>query len=209
MITKEFAIYDEIQKIYTSRDVPLERLKTEVDRDVPLEHVETNPPEYENILEQTEFELLTKHKNHNHQISGYINLAIEQVVKKYPDICIIHHYYIHDIALPGIKSRFDYSDVALSPKWLDNKSIKLISGHIHKAFQMGNYLCCGSIWHTASQESDQVKFLRKWNIGQDSFEATSIYINPYIEMKLEEDKILKAQVFASEAKQSKENTEAI
>ena len=74
---------------------------------------------------------------------------------------------------------------------------------------MGNYLCCGSIWHTASQESDQVKFLRKWNIGQDSFEATSIYINPYIEMKLEEDKILKAQVFASEAKQSKENTEAI
>ena len=111
MITKEFAIYDEIQKIYTSRDVPLERLKTEVDRDVPLEHVETNPPEYENILEQTEFELLTKHKNHNHQISGYINLAIEQVVKKYPDICIIHHYYIMYIVMMDntyIRIFFDY-----------------------------------------------------------------------------------------------------
>lgn len=137
---------------------------------------------------------LKNHKNHNHQISGYINEAIDQVVQAYPDITIIHHYYIHDIELPGIKSRFDYGDVALSPVWLENKNIKLISGHIHKAFQIRNYTCCGSVWHTATQESDQIKFLRNWNLAEDSFDAKAIYINPYVEMTLElQDKKIKGE----------------
>jgi hypothetical protein len=115
-------------------------------------------------------------------------------VNSYPNITIIHHYYIHDIELPGIKSRFDYGDVALSPVWLENKNIKLISGHIHKAFQIRNYTCCGSVWHTATQESDQIKFLRNWNLTEDSFDAKAIYINPYVEMTLElQDKKIKGE----------------
>lgn len=197
MISKEFMIFDQNKNIYmdiiSEKAEEAKKLKGE---EVNLVENDISSELLQNPISQTIFDL-KNHKNFNHQMSWIVNHVIHDIRSSYKNLVVIHHYYIHGIELPGIQSRFDYGDVALSPARLDDKNISLISGHIHKPFQTHNYLCCGSVWHTTANETDQVKFLRRRDTSEDQFFAEAIYINPYInlESKVEKAKVVNNDLF--------------
>ena len=75
------------------------------------------------------------------------------------ELIVIHHYYTADTKFPGIKALFGYKDIALSPQWLDDTHLRLISGHIHHSFSYKNYLCIGAIWSTSPLEHNLYQYL--------------------------------------------------
>lgn len=169
MITQNFDIHDLIDNTSTNIGDLRDNLTWELSSDVINQNIHH----------------LINHKNHNHQISWLVNLTIQNTLSQYDDIDIIHHYYTADINLPAIKSRFSYSDVAIMPDWIqDNRIRNLISWHIHNSFQISRYFCAGSLRHTTGQESDQIKFLRRYDNLSNTFDWQAIYINPYINLDL-------------------------
>ena len=182
MISKQTSTYDQNKNIYYQNFI-------NPNQELPEDNIQNEYIDDTNILSPISQTILDlkKHKNYNHQMSGEINHIIYTAKQSYDKLVIIHHYYMHGVDLPGVQSRFDYGSVALSPFWLQDKDIYMISGHIHSAFQTQNYLCCGSVWYTGNSEIDQIKFLRKRDISQDKFLAEAIYINPNILLNFEDN----------------------
>lgn len=122
---------------------------------------------------------LSESNNKNEKISAMVNTILSEYVDKYDKLTVIHHYYINKTKFPWQKSIFRYKDVSLSEDWLDNPKIRLISWHLHQWFIYKNYLCTWSIWSTSSLESNQNKYLWRyeWNW---KVSASGIDINPYI-----------------------------
>jgi len=119
--------------------------------------------------------------NKNENLSAATNKILKEMIEKEKKLTVIHHHYINNTKFPGQKSIFHYKDVALDAAFLDMPNIKLISGHLHQAFTLKNYLCVGSVRSTSSLEVNQMKYLFASNKGQ--IEAHEVNINPYITLE--------------------------
>ena len=125
-------------------------------------------------------QLLQTSKNKNEVFSGYLNAYLRGEIQGKKDLLVVHHYYINNTKFPGQKSKFSYKDVALHEDILNQEQIRLVSGHLHQAFSLNNYLCLGSVRSTTPLESNQMKYLFSYNPNQKTMEATEIAINPYL-----------------------------
>ena len=125
---------------------------------------------------------LATSQNKNEQKSREINTILADYVEQNPNLLVLHHYYFNGTMFPGQKSRFSYKDVALSNALLESTTAKFISGHLHQAFSSHNYLCVWSARSTSSLEVNQQKYLFKYSPSQNTLDATSISINPYIQI---------------------------
>lgn len=128
-------------------------------------------------------EWLSTNKNEN--LSAATNKILKEVVEKEKNLTVIHHHYINNTKFPGQKSIFHYKDVALDEAFLNMPHLKLISGHLHQAFTLKNYLCVGSVRSTSSLEVNQMKYLFAYvNPAKDGaggqMEAHELNINPHI-----------------------------
>lgn len=120
-------------------------------------------------------------KNKNIFFSEQLNLVVKWFTKKYPNLILIHHYYVEWISFPWQKAKFSFKDRALSSNRLDQKWLLMISWHLHQAFSYKNYLCTWSVWATSPLEIDQIKYLRSYNNWQ--FDAQEVWINYYFTME--------------------------
>jgi hypothetical protein len=73
------------------------------------------------------------------RMSGLLNTYLAAFLRDHSyssdqPLLVFHHHYIADTQFPGLKNRFTFRDIALSPVFLDNNTIRLISGHIHQPF---------------------------------------------------------------------------
>lgn len=84
---------------------------------------------------------LLQSQDKNEVLSGKINQLVNGFVKAYPELTLIHHYYINKVQFPGYRSTFSFKDVALSEQLFDQAGLKMISGHLHAPFVYKNYLC--------------------------------------------------------------------
>lgn len=141
-----------------------------------------------------DIEVCKDSKNGNIQSSYILNSYLfymvnkERTDNKNKKITIIHHYYTANIKFPWIKTQFWYKDIALSPYRLDQENLYIISWHIHHSFSYKNYLCLWAIWSTSPLENNQIQYL--FSYSKWSLIATQIAINPYINIKLEENEIV-------------------
>jgi hypothetical protein len=102
---------------------------------------------------------LTQSTNKYEQASGWLNLTLEHYTQNHKVDTIIHHYYTADTQFPWLRTQFSYRDVAIDPYWM-TAGYDVISWHIHHPFVYGSYLCCGSLWNTAANETNQFKYYR-------------------------------------------------
>lgn len=115
------------------------------------------------------------------RLSAMINLILltyyETNKTKFKKIICYHHYYTATVQFPGLQNRFNYQDGAFSPLFCRLPWLYMISWHIHEPFSYENYLCCGSLRHTSSNEQDECKY---YFIGDPSvwFTAHMIQLNP-------------------------------
>jgi DNA repair exonuclease SbcCD nuclease subunit len=110
-----------------------------------------NWSEYTPQSESYDFEtalLLCKDSSHTQTQASYLlNTCLSDMIQqqrasdKNKELIVIHHYYTATAKFPGIKAVFGYKDIALSPQRMDDKNLRMISGHIHHAFAYKNYLC--------------------------------------------------------------------
>lgn len=144
-----------------------------------------NHPIHDDIAE------LLNSKNKNEFQSGQINLFLAQNTSD-TNLLVVHHHYIAQTSFPGIKSKFNYKDIAIHPRFLDQPNIRLLSGHLHQVFVVKNYFCTGSIWHTSPSELDHYKIFCKLNGWILSY--TTNHINPYISLDYESEPIQKSHI---------------
>ena len=97
---------------------------------------------------------------------------------------IVHHYYTAQTKFPWLKVQFHYKDLALSPYRLTRDAIKLISGHIHHTFSIGNYLCIGAVWSTRPTEYNLHQYLRQYTASSGVMRGTQVSFNPYLELEI-------------------------
>lgn len=62
---------------------------------------------------------------------------------------------------------------------LEETHIRLVSGHLHRAFVYKNYLCTGSIWYTSPLETNELKRVFRLS-PQHTVYASPFVLNPYI-----------------------------
>jgi len=130
---------------------------------------------------------LSQSQDKHEQHSAKINKILLNFLDTEDKITVIHHYYINKIKFPGQKARFSFKDISLSEYFLENKNIKMISGHLHQPFSWKNYFCLGSVRSTSSLESNQLKILARYDIKKQKLFLEQTQINPYflIEQKQE------------------------
>jgi hypothetical protein len=120
---------------------------------------------------------LTQSTNKYEQASGWLNLILEHYTQNHKIDTIIHHYYTADTQFPGLRTQFSYRDVALDPYWM-TAGYDVISWHIHHPFVYGSYLCCGSLWNTAANETNQFKYY--WIKHSKIIQWYQTQINPHL-----------------------------
>ncbi len=118
--------------------------------------------------------------NKHEAFSGQVNEILLHEVEKSDQITVFHHYYINGKKFPGQKSQFSYKDTALSELFLDIPGLKMVSAHLHQGFTYQNYLCLGSVRSTTSLETNQNKYIFKYDTQSQSVQAIPLAINPYI-----------------------------
>lgn len=152
---------------------------------LPNEIEESNyTPKNEKLKAISDFATLLKKSDHKHeQFSWYINNFLAEQIDKDPSLTIFHHYYINGTPFPWQKSRFTYKDIAMNEQFLELPGIKLISGHLHQPFTHTNYLCLWSIWSTSSLESNQNKYIFKYDTKSKKLTALPLNINPQVMIK--------------------------
>ncbi len=134
-----------------------------------------------NELKDEKYAEEMKSKNKNLTFSTQLNLVVERFTKKYPDLTLIHHYYVEWVSFPWQKAKFNFRDRALSQHWLDRANLQIISWHLHQAFAYKNYLCTWSIRATSPLELDQIKYFFIWKDWK--FTAHETWINYYFMME--------------------------
>ncbi len=141
-----------------------------------LEIPDQSPTEKPQRLQNIQFLQESKHKNE--QKSRLVNQYLAYHLAQKPDI-IIHHHYFNKTKFPGQKSQFSYKDIAINSELLEKDDIHFISGHLHQAFSIKNYLCTGSVRSTSPLEINQEKLLFKYQ--DNKYQAFPIRINPYLQ----------------------------
>jgi DNA repair exonuclease SbcCD nuclease subunit len=124
------------------------------------------------------------------QSSYMLNTCLSDMIQKArlsdsnKELIVIHHYYTADTRFPGIKTQFWYKDIALSPHWMEDKNLTIISWHIHHSFSYKNYLCIGAVWSTSPLESNIVQYLFQYN--NKKAKAHQVALNPYLSLTTED-----------------------
>lgn len=122
-------------------------------------------------------QILYDSKKKNEQISAKLNHILLQYLNQYPQLTLIHHYYVEWVSFPWQKARFYFNDIAISKLFTEFLSLKMISGHLHQGFAYKNYFCTGSVWSTSSLEVNQTKLL--FNYSNNTLIWNIIFTNPY------------------------------
>lgn len=130
--------------------------------------------------------ILERSENKHEAFSGYINKYLAEQIDRHPDLTILHHYYINSTAFPGQRSKFSYKDVALNEKFLDIPNIKFISWHLHQAFTHTNYLCLWSVRSTSSLETNQNKYIFRYDTPNKRMKALPMLVNPQVMIRSNE-----------------------
>lgn len=130
----------------------------------------------------------SKHKQEQQsaRINSMLHAQVDDFCRQYPDtpLTVIHHRYIADTLLPGLQAKFNYKSPALSASWLQDERISMISGHIHHACSIHNYLCVGAVRATSPLEYNecQMAFVRS---KDDTLVAFPLDIKQYYRLDLE------------------------
>lgn len=138
--------------------------------------LDINLAEYPGI-EQWQDELYeeqVKTGNKNQILSAKLHLLLQYFRSQYAELTIIHHYYFDGVAFPGQKSKFSFRDVALSSQWLEEKSLRFISGHLHQAFYHKNYLCVGNVRASSPLEENDIKGFFSFVNGKFGFYESKV-----------------------------------
>jgi hypothetical protein len=143
-----------------------------------------------------DYQPLIESKHKGEKVSGHINTIFADFVQQCTgsNPLIVHHYYIANTPFPGQRARFSYKNIALDAKWLDDASLRLVSGHLHKPFVHQNYLCVGSVWATSPLEYNQAKCLVSYGKGKASL--TPMSVNMYLRLETQDDRIEQQHVDA-------------
>ena len=123
----------------------------------------------------------------------------ERTSNKNKELLIIHHYYTATTKFPGIKAVFGYKDIALSPRWMDDKNLRIMSGHIHHAFAYKNYLCIWSVRSTSPLETNQLQYL--FHYTKDRIHAQQVALNPYLTIHTSQNSVINDQYIEQHRKQ--------
>lgn len=143
-------------------------------------------------LEIKKFTELWESTHRQEQYAAYANELLQNMIDERKSthtnkkLVVLHHWYIAQTAFPGVIGTFPYKSPALSPHWLDDADIRLISGHIHMPFVVKNYLCVGSSRHTSPLELNQQKRWCVYAPATDTVEITPLHGFPYIVLQSEE-----------------------
>lgn len=139
--------------------------------------------------------MLCKDSPHSQTQASYLlNTCLSDMIYKerlsdpHKALIVIHHYYTASTKFPGIKAVFGYKDIALSPHWMDDKNLRMISGHIHHAFAYKNYLCVGAVRSTSPLESNQLQYL--FHYTKDNIHAQQVALNPYLTIHAYQDTVI-------------------
>lgn len=131
--------------------------------------------------------------NKNEQISWLINEITLNHTQRNKNLIMIHHFYVANTKFPGQKAVYHFKDCAISEKVLDIANLKMISGHIHKSFQIKNYLCIWSSRNTSPSEIDETKFLWKLDASWD-ITLYQTQVNPNILLEIQDSQRNREQV---------------
>jgi hypothetical protein len=71
---------------------------------------------------------------------------------------------------------------------MDDKNLRMISGHIHHAFAYKNYLCIWAVRSTSPLESNQLQYL--FHYTKDHIHAQQIALNPYLTIHTSQDTVI-------------------
>lgn len=147
-----------------------------IDRSAPKDILSQQTLEYPNTRHPL-WTALTDSTNKYEQASWRLNLTLEHYTQTQQIDTIIHHYYTADTQFPGLRTQFSYRDVSVDPYWC-NQWYDVVSWHIHHPLIYGRYLCCGSLWTTAANETNQFKYywIKHWKI----IHWYQLQINPHI-----------------------------
>lgn len=114
----------------------------------------------------------------NKILSWVANLHLIKALVDNPQIdVLVHHFYIADTIFPAQKTKFTYSDIALS-KFVLQLPLNIVSWHLHTPFIYENYVCVGSFYHTSILEADTIKCICYFK--NDNFYFEPVILNPYI-----------------------------
>lgn len=144
-------------------------------------------------ISDQEINYLLNSTNKNENLSWAINSYIIDQIKDYKSqnnwkkLFIFHHYYFESIEFPAQRWRFNFKDVALSHKLLDQKDVYFISGHLHQWFVHKNYFCVWSVWNSSPLEQNQFKFLYKFDPNLLKIFASCVYVNPYFTLEVQSE----------------------
>lgn len=125
------------------------------------------------------------------QSSYKLNTCLSDMIQKErwsdskKELLVIHHYYTADTKFPGLRTQFGYKDIALSPHWLDDNSLRIISWHIHHSFSYKNYLCIGAVRSTSPLENNILQYLFCYH--NQTITASQIALNPYLNLTVEDN----------------------
>ena len=141
-------------------------------------------PQSESYDFETALDICKDSHHHQSQASYLLNTCLSDMIQqerknnKDKKLTVIHHYYTADTKFPGIKTIFGYKDIALSPQWMDDSNLRIISGHIHHTFAYKNYICVWAVWSTSPLETNQLQYLFQYTRGK--VHAHQIAMNPYL-----------------------------
>lgn len=171
-----------------------------------------NWSEYTPQSESYDFEtplMLCKDSLHSQTQASYLlNTCLSDIIQqerisnKNKELIIIHHYYTATTKFPGIKAVFGYKDIALSPRWMDDKNLRIVSGHIHHAFVYKNYLCIWAIRSTSPLETNQLQYLFRYT--KNKIQVQQIALNPYLTIHTSQNTIINTKYIQQHRKQLQE-----
>lgn len=105
---------------------------------------------------------------------------------------VFHHWYIANSAFPGVVGTFPYGSPALDNRFLREKNIRLLSGHLHSSFVSDNYFCTGSVWATSPLEYNQPKWFFRYTPDDGRLLASPANILHYLHLVPEADRMIDA-----------------
>jgi UDP-2,3-diacylglucosamine pyrophosphatase LpxH len=159
-------------------------------------------PNHEETITDDQFPELRDETHPQRIVSRKINnilakeIAKREKSKTTDRLLLIHHRYIAKTKFPWQQAIFSYESPALDPRFLDNPSIRAISGHLHEWFAYKQYLCTGSIWHTSPLETNQQKFVYLLNPKTWKIHAHALRYNPYIQIPYPEKPLTKDDIMS-------------
>lgn len=135
------------------------------------------------------------------ELNDYVKTTVqdrERTAESWHQLTIIHHYYVAETAFPWLRVKFGYKDLALSPQWLQDPRILLISWHIHHAFVYRNYLCIGAVRSTSPSETNQLNYLVRYDPQSRDVALYQVAYNPYLQISLHDESYLDEHLLATQ-----------